>query len=117
MCQCNVGLLAMQETHRSGSAHFIVNGFLVILSGSEGEGREYRGVGFIVAPWLRHAVQGFTQSSCHLASIRIRVSGGSACFVSAYAPHGGYELSVRADFFHDLADFIAKARRMGRHTC
>ena len=113
MWELDIGLLALQETHRTGSEYFIHNGFLVVLSGSETEGREYRGVGFIVAPWLRHAVQSFTQCNERLAKIRIRVVGGLACFISAYAPHNGYDLSVRADFFHDLAGLVTTSNTPG----
>ena len=113
MQDLNIGLLCMQETHRAGSSYFVQDGFLVIFSGTDSEEREWAGVGFVVAPWLRHAVCGFIQFSSRLASIRIRIPGGSACFISAYAPHDGKNLTIRADFFHDLAAFTARCRTHG----
>ena len=107
-----IGLLCLQETHCPGSAHFIVDGFLVVLSGRDDGQREWAGVGFVVSPWLRHSVQSFLQFSSRLASISLRVPGGSARFVSAYAPHNGYDSSIRAEFFHELAVFVRRKKKL-----
>ena len=109
----NIGLTCLQETHQRGSAHFITDGFLVIYSGTDRDEREWAGVGFIVAPWVRHSVQGFVQSCSRMASINVRISGGSVCFISAYAPHNEHDLTTRADFFSDLAVFARQCRPHG----
>ena len=106
----SIDLLCLQETHQQGSEYYVSGGFLVINSGNDNDVREPAGVGFIVAPGLRHAVMGFMQFSQRLASITLRVKGGSLRFISAYAPHNGHDLSVRADFFSELASFIRRQR-------
>ena len=105
----------MQETHVKGSSYFVHNGFLVILSGSEGDQRCYAGVGFLVAPWLRHSVAGFLQKSDRIASLRLRVPGGQVCFVTAYAPTDvpAHTFEERQNFFHDLSDFASSQRTHG----
>ncbi len=108
----SIDLLCLQETHQSGSDHFIAQGFLVVYSGTDSGERERAGVGFVVAPWIRHAVIGFTQFNSRLASISIRVQGGSARFVCAYSPNNEHDFDVRADFFSELN---AVVNRRGNH--
>ena len=83
----DVGILCMQETHKKNSDYYVTaEGFLVVLSGSAGEGREHAGVGFLIAPWFRKCIVGFTQKSARLASLKIRVEGGKLVIVNGYAP-------------------------------
>ena len=50
MLERNIGIICMQETHRSKADYYITaEGFLVILSGSDVP-PEHAGVGFLVAP-------------------------------------------------------------------
>ena len=95
----------MQETHLAGSAVYDSDGFLVILSGGPEDEREFAGVGFLVAPWLRPALIGFTQLNNRLASIKFRICGGQVVFISAYAPHGGYAFDIRQGFFTEREHF------------
>ena len=105
MLRRGIGLMCLQETHVSGSPYFFSEDYLVILSGASDDQREYAGVGFLVAPWLQAAVVGYTQFSNRLASIKIRISGGQAVFISAYAPHGGYPFAERQAFYDELERF------------
>ena len=111
----NIALICIQETHCKGSSYFTDNGFLVILSGTESVGseRSYTGVGFVVAPWAKHAVEGFIQYDERLASIKVRVCGGQVIFVSAYAPHSGHSFETRHDFFTRAHGFIHSQRCHG----
>ena len=55
-------LLCVHETHRAMSDVWVsMKGYLIILSGSRCTGREFAGVGFIVAPRLRTSVISFRQ--------------------------------------------------------
>ena len=52
-----VDAICLQETRRPNSDHYVAEGgFLIVLSGTAGNAREYAGVGFIVAPWARTRV-------------------------------------------------------------
>jgi len=53
----SISILCIQETRVKQSPPYTTdNNFLVILSGSGNVGRDYAGVGIIVAPWPKHAV-------------------------------------------------------------
>ena len=65
--------------------------------GAEGV-REYAGVGYMVAPWMRKSIVSFCQSSSRMASLKIRIEGGKMSIVTAYAPTHTYEFSERQDF-------------------
>ena len=107
MYRSSIGILCMQETHITQSPYYTTDeGFLVVLSGSGGTGREHAGVGFIIAPWIRHAVCGFLQFSNSLACIKIRVTGGQLAIISAYAPHSGYPFDARQAFSRILVTCI-----------
>ena len=85
----------------------------MILSGGPSEQREYAGVGFIVAPWARQAVINFIQHSNRLASLQIRVSGGSISVICAYAPQSGLDFDIRHAFFSDMHTFTNKVKAHG----
>ena len=58
-----ITILCIQETRRSKTPYFHTEDrFLVILSGSSSEGREWAGVGFIVAPWALHTIVVFSSN-------------------------------------------------------
>ena len=113
MLKLSIDILCIQETHTIGSAYLIHDDFLIILSGGEGQQRSYAGVGFIVSPRVRHAVSGFLQHSDRLASLRVRVPGGEACFVSVYAPTNEYSFEVRQSFYYEAQDFVSSQRVHG----
>ena len=77
---------------------------MIILSGSIGDGREFAGVGFIVAPWLRRSVVGFKQVDARIATIKLRVRGGRLAIVNGYAPHNGQPHDVRQQFYSHLSE-------------
>ena len=107
-----IGVMAIQETHVTGSPYFTFEKYLVILSGGNGP-REWAGVGFVVAPSLRHSVMAFTQHSPRLASLKIRVTGGTLVVISAYAPQSGRPPAERQDFFHELQEVHKNAKAHG----
>ena len=109
----DVDLMCLQETYVVGAPwHVTEEGYLIILSGGDGA-VERAGVGFIVAPRLRHAVVCFKQVSARLASLRLRVRGGNIAVISAYAPHGGYKFKARHDFFGQLSKCMIACKTNG----
>ena len=53
-----IDVCGIQETRVSKSDYYDTDdGFMVILSGSAGENREWAGVGFILSPGVRHRLQ------------------------------------------------------------
>ena len=84
----NIGILCIQETHVKDSFYYTTyDVYFVILSGATDVDREYAGVGFIIAPWLRRSVSGFLQYSNRLACLKLRCSKGVMALISAYAPY------------------------------
>ena len=113
MRQHNVAIACIQETHVAAAPLFEVEGYFVILSGGVDERREYAGVGFVVAPWAKHAITSFTQYNSRMAGIRLKVKGGAASFISAYAPQSGLDFEVRHRFFSDLQAFTQRMKVHG----
>ena len=114
MHKYNIDLICLQESHRPKSDYYVTdNGYLVILSGAAGSCKEYAGVGFVVAPWIRRSVIGFCQYSNRLASLKLRVPGGKAVFFSAYAPHSGKSFDERQSFFQSTAEIFSKTSSHG----
>ena len=109
-----IAVLSIQETHILGCPYYEHNGFLVILSGSEGKDREHAGTGFIVAPWVRKSVQSFTQLNERLCNVKMRFPGGLISIISAYSPPNyDQNLEYRMDFYHQLREFTTKCKTHG----
>lgn len=105
----SISVLCIQETRRSKTPYFYTEeGFLVILSGSSSEEKEWAGVGFIVAPWAVQSIVGFLQHSNRLACLKLRIPGGKLALVSAYAPHSGYAFDIRQEFFEELGTMFKR---------
>ena len=110
----NIGVLCVQETHRRNSDYFCTEeGYLVVLSGGVGEGREWAGVGFIFAPFMRRSLIGFRQLSSRTACAKIRVQGGKIALWSVYAPHGGKPPDERQAFYTDLGVHLGQSSSHG----
>ena len=99
MSESRISITCIQETHNFLPDYFLTQ------QGSTGQNVERAGVGFIVAPWMRHCIVSFCQVSARMASLKIRVQGGKMALVSCYAPHSGYPLEDRVRFFSDLQAF------------
>ena len=101
MKERSIDVLCMQETRVKHSPYYTVGaGFLVVLSGSAADGREFAGVGFIIAPWVRKSICGFfLQRSNRSAALRLRTPGGKIAIVTAYSPHSGYPFETRQKLF------------------
>ena len=107
MLEKGLDVLCLQETYISGADSYLTEeGFLIILSGGPQGAREYAGVGFLVAPAARQHIITFKEHTNRIASLKIRVSGGQLCLISAYAPHGGLDFALRWSFFDVLSDFV-----------
>ena len=107
MARRRTSILSVQEIRVPQTPYYCTDdGFLVVLSGSSAGGKEWAGTGFIVAPWMTHAVIGFLQYSARLCSLKIRVVGRKMALMSAYAPHSGYPFDQRQVFFEQLGDMI-----------
>ena len=92
----HIGVLCLQETHRTVSEQYITDGgFLVILSGEE-DGC-FGGVGFIVARHCRGCVVNFCLESCRQASLKLRVPGGKMIICSLHV--------------HTVANHLMKGKR------
>ena len=69
----HIGILCMQEVRRPNSDCFEDDGgYFIIQSGSSDSAREWAGVGFIIAPWLRSSVVGYLQYSNRLCTVKLK---------------------------------------------
>ena len=100
----SIQILAIQETHLHGMECFSIDGYSIMLSGSDLDVsiRNFTGVGFIVAPEAQRAITGFRAVNDRIAELRIRVPGGTLKILSCYAPHSKKPYDVRKNFYHDL---------------
>ena len=104
-----VDVFCIQETRQSGSDYYVTDdGFLVVLSGGSDGGREWAGVGFIVAPRLKKHVDGFCQVSSKVASLKVKCSGGRFGLISVYAPHNLKNLNEKWAFYEELGDHLQR---------
>ena len=109
MHERRIGIIFLQEVRRNNSDYLEEEGgFLVVLSGTAGEEREWAGVGFILAPWLRSSMVGFTQLSNRLCAIKLKTPRGKLCIINAYAPHNRRPYDERQRFFADLGDLYGR---------
>jgi len=100
-----IAILAIQETHLRGMHDFNIFGYSIMLSGSTTQtkiGRNFSGVGFIIAPEVQPAVIGFRAVSYRIAELRLRVPRGTLQILSVYAPHSGRSYDIRKHFFDEL---------------
>ena len=108
----HIGVLCLEETHRTVSQYYITDGgCLLILSGEE-DGC-FAGVGFIVAPHCRRCVVSLCRDSCRQASLKLRVPGGKMVICSLYAPHSGKPFDERQTFFQAAAEWMNSLSRHG----
>lgn len=98
----NIDVLCIQETHLNGAEYYEMDGFMVYLSGSRKDDRNYTGVGFIVAPWTKTAVITFHAVTERIGSLRLKVHGGTLTILSVYAPHDKHPFEDRHQFFSDV---------------
>ena len=106
MYDLGIGILAVQEMHRSYSEYFVADsGYFYILSGSDQDEREYAGVGFIVARSCRNYIVEFCAASIKMACLRMKCSKGKFAIFSAYAPTKIYPYALRQEYFAHLATF------------
>lgn len=105
----NISISCLQEVRRSYSEYFVGHdGHLIIVSGSSGEEREWAGMGFIEAPWLRKAIVGFMQVSNRLCTIKMKTKTGKLSIINACAPHNAKPHDERQKFFADLGDIYER---------
>jgi len=78
----------------------------VILSGSSTLGREWAGVGFIVAPKVNKSVVGYCQYNNRMASLKVKTTGGVFAVLSVYAPHNLKDVSEKYAFYDDLGKLL-----------
>ena len=109
----NVDILCIQETHLNGAEYYDIDGFMVCLSGDQSDSRSHSGVGFIVSPLARRSVVSFQAVNDRLASLKVKVPGGTLSIISAYAPHSGHPFALRHDFFAQLSMLV---KPLGNHS-
>ena len=110
MIQKRISIICIQETHQAKSDYYVTEeGFLLILSGTALDEREYAGVGFVVAPYMRQHIIGFNQATSRMASLKLRTSGGKTAVFTAYAPQSGRQFSERLSFYQELAQFVSQS--------
>ena len=104
MKQANIAVLVIQETRLRGIHDFSICGYSIMLSGSvlEVAGRNWSGVGFIIAPEVQLTVIGFRAISNRIAELSLRVPKGMLRIFSVYAPHSGRSYTIRKHFFNEL---------------
>jgi len=117
MRELGVHIMCLQETHGSGSHAFTTpEGYCLVLSGHEGDeqaGAVYTGVGFLIAPEVKHSIIGHLQYSDRIAALKIKVDGGSLAVVTAYAPPGTKPHDERQNFYTELGDFVTRLSTHG----
>ena len=78
-----INITALQETYVKDSPWFSTDdGYLVNLSGGSAQ-RERAGVGFVIAPCVKHAIIGFKQATARIATLKLRSYGGCICIIAA----------------------------------
>ena len=97
-----IDILCIQETRKQKSDVYTFDDHDVILSGADGEDREWAGVGFIIAPAARRHVKSFKQVSRRICVLKLRMRSNTIGVVGAYAPHNLRPLQERIDFFNEL---------------
>ena len=108
MREYRIDVLCLQETRAAKAEYFVCDGFYVILSGPEDTGKNFAGVGFVVAPWCSRRIHGFFQYSDRVASLRLRGGPGKVAVVCAYAPHNLKPHDERQQFYVDLGKVCDK---------
>ena len=77
MIRESIDILCLQETHRLLSDYFVSDeDFLIILFGGSNTDREYAGVGFLIAPYIRKSILRFCQKSNRMSCLKLHISGG-----------------------------------------
>ena len=106
-----LAFLCLQETRTqvSGSRE-VGNGYLLMTSGADDGKRTFAGVGFLIAPWIKHSIFTFQPLTERLCCLKLRVQGGKASFFNVCAPHGGYDFNVRQTYYSSLCDAMEKCR-------
>ena len=100
MTNMGIGIMCVQEAHIKECPYFESDEFLIIYSGcEENQNREYAGVGFIIAPYMKFCVKSFMQLSSRIAILKLRIKGGIATLISAYAPANTHDFEERFEFF------------------
>ena len=113
MERLGIGILCLQETHRSASIYYDTDdGYLLILSGDGGES-ENAGVGFLISPGMRRSIIGFCQASSRMATLKLRIRGGKTSIFSVYAPHNGKPIDERRGFYNGLGELLGSTSAHG----
>jgi exonuclease III len=96
----------MQEVRKPNSDHYVSDeGYTVILSGASNVTVEWAGVGFIVAPSLRHKIDAL-QFSNRIATLKLRTQGGMASITTVYAPTNLAAVDAKQQFYESLLNHL-----------
>ena len=95
MIRNHVAIVALQETQATQTHSFIKKGFEFFFSGDSGS--KHHGVGFVVAPQMRHLVVNFLGYNGRCCSIDLNIAPKPLQLICAYAP------SMVADPVDDLS--------------
>ena len=110
----SIHILCLQETREIDSNYrYTDGGYLFINSGETGVSRSFAGVGFLLSPVARKSLISFRQLSGRIATRKLKTSGGTLSLVNVYAPHGGYQVERRTQFFDELDKAVADSRTYG----
>ena len=118
MRRYSIDILCIQETWVKESCVYQQDGFMIVLSGSESVERSWAGVGFIIAPWCVRRVKCYRQVSDRMASLRVKIVGGTLGLISRYAPHNAKLLAQRLQFYTELDQTLQKcSSNKGKIIC
>ena len=106
-------ILHAGDAYTGTEAYPTEEGFFMILSGGVPGQRDFAGVGFLIAPYARQYIIGFSEHTDRITNICYRVTGGQLGIMTAYAPHGGHEYSIRQSFYSELTDYYERFRCFG----
>ena len=109
-----IDVCCLQETRAKDSAYYTTeSGNLLIMSGSTEAEASHAGVGFIIAKDTKHHVKKFCQISSRLASVTLKVRGGSFSICNVYAPHNLKDSSLKEAFYDELNKHWQRLRGQG----
>ena len=102
----SLAILCVQETRATCTGcRTLDNGYVFITSSGKDNEKNYAGVGFLIAPYMRKSIFSFKLVSDRICYIKLRVKD---------APHNNHDYGFRQHFFTDLAGVVANSRSYGQ---
>ena len=109
MQENSLDIVCMQEVRKNKADSFeLTSGHVVYWSGSADGGREWAGVGFVVAPHFKKYILGCSPFNNRVACLKLRVTRGCIALFTVLAPHNLKPLEERTEFYNTLDTMMGK---------